>query len=483
MKKILLPALCALLAAVLFVGCNNTADPVDTTDPSDVTTDAPVTTEKEKETKAPETEPPETGPVEPGAEFDLIVSDPIIVYQAKEGVQGWGRHQFPNVGYTPDGLIRVSWTDGEDKIGAQNNQFYRRISLNGGKTWIPGTTLDNVPRYVPMSNGKYLTGFVATETKIWSMEGYTSIVDYADGKKMYLVDDFKDDPAMQELTHFAIEEYDPATDTRTVVPATLEWPWATVLRQPDGYIMSISAQVSQHMRPLCAAEDGTLYSVFYGRGLDISASTLEEAKSIRPDADCTYLIASTDCGRTWKIVKQFIPTAEVEAMSVDVEGYSSYFEGLNEPAFKQLSSGRFIMLMRTGHSRTMMYSFSEDAVNWSDPMPFDECGVLPQLLTLDCGVTIATYGRPFLRVRATSDPTGENWQDPVTIELAGGTKPDGQQGRTRSCFYTGMIQLDANTALMVHTDFKYPNKNGIGVRTVMVRRIHIVPKTAAAAAE
>ena len=47
----------------------------------------------------------------------------------------------------------------------------------------------------------------------------------------------------------------------------------------------------------------------------------------------------------------------------------------------------------------------------------------------------------------------------------------------RSCFYTGMIQLDANTAMMVYSDFRYPNKDGLGVRSILTRTIHVVPKS------
>ncbi len=482
MKKLLPVILSAILAALLFVGCNQTVtDPADTTDPVE-TPETPVTTEKEKETKAPETEPLVTGPVEPNGDFELVISEPNVVYQSKQDVQGWGKHQFPFIGYTADGLIRISWQYGEDKVGAQNTT-YRRVSMNGGKSWIPGTSIDNVVTRVPMQNGKELTGFLSKGTTYnLSFDKYTPVFTAEKGlgsASFYLLSDLQEDPTMMDAWVFGIQERDPETGATKTVDATIHWPWATVGHYPNGSTYTVSGKIGQDGKRFLSAADGTLYTCFYTPSLDSSAATLEEAKDCLYQYCSTFVLYSKDFGRNWYVAKQFIPTEETMAMSVDYQEHKSDYEGFTEPYMIETPSGGFFILMRTGGTRTLFWSYSEDGMTWSDPLPFDDFGVLPELLTLDCGVTVASYGRPELRLRATSDPTCQTWQDSVTIPVTS-KDPDPY---ARSCFYTGMIQLDANTAMLVYSDFRYPNKDGLGVRTILTRKIHVVPKTAAAAAE
>ena len=463
----------SLLFALWFVGCNRRSPTADTTDPVE-TTVAPETTKKPAETKAPETEPLATGPVEPYGEFELILSEPNVVYQSKQDVQGWGKHQFPNIGYTADGLIRISWSYGEDKVGAKHNITYRRVSLNGGKTWIPGTDVDSTARTMTMQNGEELVGLMGKgSTYGLSFEKYTPL--YTQGEvSFYLVDDIREDPALKNAYVIGIRVVDPETGKTKTIESELHWPWAVVAHYANGATYTLSGKINQDGRRYLSAADGTLYTCFYTPAPDSSAATLEEAMDCLYQYSSVFVLASKDFGRSWYVVKQFIPTEETMAQSVPYlpEAYSS-FEGFDEPYMIETPAGGFFILMRTGSNRTMFYSTSEDGVNWTEPAPFDGMGVLPQLLTLDCGVTLASYGRPELRVRATSDPTCENWEDPITIPLSSSSI----DYFSRSCFYTGMLQIDANTAMLVYSDFRYPNKDGLGVRSILTRTIHVVPKT------
>ena len=91
---------------------------------------------------------------------------------------------------------------------------------------------------------------------------------------------------------------------------------------------------------------------------------------------------------------------------------------------------------------------------------------MPQLVTLDCGVTIASYGRPIMKMRATSDPTGQKWEKAMTIDIT----VSGQ-----SCHYTDLIAVDEYTALFIYSDFQYPNADGEPVKTILVRTVTVVP--------
>ena len=86
-------------------------------------------------------------------------------------------------------------------------------------------------------------------------------------------------------------------------------------------------------------------------------------------------------------------------------------------------------------------------------------------------VTLASYGRPRLKIRATSDPSGMHWEEPVELPLSDTAETDFWK---RSCFYTGLLSLSDREALLIHSDFRYPNGDGIGVKSILVRKITVV---------
>jgi hypothetical protein len=100
------------------------------------------------------------------------------------------------------------------------------------------------------------------------------------------------------------------------------------------------------------------------------------------------------------------------------------------------------------------------------PQRFDRLGVLPQILSLKCGVTLATYGRPTMRFAATDDPSALRWEEPFDIPVSGGV---GQ-----SCFYNDLFPISDNQALFSYTDFMYPNKDGVPARAVLVRTVTVI---------
>ena len=110
--------------------------------------------------------------------------------------------------------------------------------------------------------------------------------------------------------------------------------------------------------------------------------------------------------------------------------------------------------------------------SWSKPRRFDDIGVFPQLLSLPCGVTLASYGRPSLKIRATSDPCGMEWEDPTEIPLSAPAETDKW---SKSCFYTGLLSLNDTEALLIYSDFRFPNAEGIGVKSILCRRISVIP--------
>ena len=94
-------------------------------------------------------------------------------------------------------------------------------------------------------------------------------------------------------------------------------------------------------------------------------------------------------------------------------------------------------------------------------------------MTLDCGVTLASYGRPGVFLRATDDPHGKVWDAP--IEIVSGIMP-GDTDRPDwlgTCSYTGLLPLDECTAMLTYSNFRVKDREGKERKCLMVRKIHV----------
>ncbi len=489
MKHFLALILAAVMLAGALTACNTApVEPVDsTTDTTAETT--PAETEPEKDEPAYDEatlKSMEAFEVDCG-DFILQFEAPSLVYSGDPEDTEWGQHTFPGLMKTTDGMIRVGWQYGEDKVGAKNNVSFAKISANGGKSWVPVAGSVNYEQTRLMANGKYFSGFVSagtttefstkdyTPAQQWGKEEYTSYM-------RFFAEDFVNDEAAAEknIINLRAREYDLETKTTTTFDCTLNWPNAPLNQYPGRIIYTVSGFFGLSGANIICTDEGVLYTAIYCGGFDSEAKTREEA-IINEDSfhhSTVYIFESADSGRTWNYISQFIADEELVAESVLVEGTSSGNEGFTEPKMIQMPDGSFFILLRTGSSRTMFCARSTDNCRtWTRPAPFDECGVLPQLLKLDCGVTMASYGRPYLYVRGTADPSGQEWADHVEIPLANDLPA--KDYMKKGCFYTGMLALDEDSFIICYTDFNYPNRNGVPVHSVLTRRVHVVLKDTA----
>jgi len=119
----------------------------------------------------------------------------------------------------------------------------------------------------------------------------------------------------------------------------------------------------------------------------------------------------------------------------------------------------------TGEEELYSAAMSDRAEAAADEMlEINDRGVLPRMLTLDNGVTLASYGRPGLFVRATADPSGLEWEPRVTV-----VEPLEQRADT--CSYSRLLALDERTALLAYSDFNYPDAQGRKRKSLLVRTV------------
>ena len=189
---------------------------------------------------------------------------------------------------------------------------------------------------------------------------------------------------------------------------------------------------------------GGLYFATYTKGF--SAVTGELGM---PEKFNIYVFHSGDCGRTWDWISEVMTTPDLYS-----EEYS-YAEGLCEPGIARMPDGSHVMLLRMGAMCPSRLVRSTDGCrSWSKPVQFDSCGVMPRLCVLGCGVSLAGYGRPAVFLRATSDPAGLEWEDPIDVGIRWTELLDG------SCCYTSLLPLDDCSALFAYSDFKHPGPDG-----------------------
>ncbi|MBQ8214076.1 MAG: exo-alpha-sialidase, partial [Clostridia bacterium] len=208
-----------------------------------------------------------------------------------------------------------------------------------------------------------------------------------------------------------------------------------------------------------------LYYTVYARGLDPKTGEISEYSQYFS----TFVFCSEDNARTWNLVSRIDVT---DAVLEEAQNYNNGkgFGGLSEATMSLMPDGSIVMLLRTGDNRPCyMVRSTDECKTWSEPVKFDEVGVRPFIVTLDCGVTLASYGRDGLFLRATSDPSGLEWQDHIEIELS---DPQNSTNKKQSCYYTYILPLSENSALLVYSDFHYsPTGEAADAGKSMIGRI------------
>ena len=428
------------------------SNPIDNTTPGETTPEAttPEATTPEETTPAPAT------PAEP-KDFHLEIGDPVVVTQGAVGDNAWGHYQFPGLAYTLDGNIVATWNYTSDTIDDYVNTVRKKVSTDGGLTWSDDASLNTAPDKFQMPNGKYFAGFRSANAHVstWQNE-YQPAVTWGsnNGYKLYFAEDM---PKNEDTTVWG-KEYDPATGKTVEFECTVNWPHASMVEYPDGKLYPMTQWFSLNQDNIII-KNGVMYLAMYTYGFNSYSTSREYASGDFCKYYSTYIFTSEDNGRTWNFLSQLSTLGQ----SID------FSEGLCEPCLNIMPDGSIMILMRSGGNSKPCYwaRSTNKCKTWSVIKKFDDIGVLPQMVTLASGISIATYGRPYMRIRATNDPTGKTWQPAQTFDMYSGKNQS-------SCYYTDLLALDDTHALWIYSDFQYPNADGVPVKSIVVRVITVV---------
>ena len=393
--------------------------------------------------------------------FILNIGDPILIQQGESFADlGWGPYQFPFLYYTNYGSVICTWNTGVDKITGEGENAVQRpssaVSDDGGITWRERTSSDSISYESRslMSNGNYFAGFVGQDAYVAKdLDTSKSLITTYEKKKLFLPSDLVEADVL-DLTYQA-REYDPNTGTVTTFDCTVNWPTQLISVYYNAGNKDYEDNTVHPPQREFALGNGLgdltvedkLYFAMYARGLAPDTLTLGKYS----EYFSVFVFCSEDNARTWNLVSQIDVT---DAVFEEAQSYNSGkgFGGLSEPTMSLMPDGSIVILMRTGDNRPCYLARSTDGCqSWSDPVKFDEVGVRPFIVTLECGISLASYGRDGLFIRATSDPSGLEWQEHIEITLSEPTTA----GQKQSCYYTYILPLSENSALLVYSDFHY----------------------------
>jgi hypothetical protein len=388
------------------------------------------------------------------AKVEIVLGDPVVISQAPPEVRGWGPWQFPHADRLADGRIHVDYHIDADSAKAYGKAVGHAYSKDHGKTWIlakdeegaGGLLLPNGDRLRPFAQESIAAETLSLGKPVHVQRG-SYPVDYA----LYPV--AKLPPQLRGYRMLRL-----AKGGRAWSP---EFPKVSI---PDEFAVVTEGVFAfqsfdrgmMHMR---VAPDKSLIGATYSmrRMPEVDRAKLGEYRW------GTVFLRSTDHGRTWSTLGEipFQPDTAADPSWAKRDGFT-------EPDIAFLPDGSYFCLIRTldGVGIGPMYSSrsTDQGKTWTKPVVFDDTGVWPVLHSLKNGVTLASYGRPGLYIRAAGDPAAQTWGARVTV-----VPPQGLMQET--CSYADWITLDDQTALLVYTDFHWPDAKGVKRKTVLARTV------------
>ena len=376
----------------------------------------------------------------------LTLGAPVVVSQGPPDVHGWGPWQFPAIERLADGRLHVSFHIEADSAKAYGLPVGHAVSSDDGAAWqsIPGIPPGSG---IPCANGDRLRAIALRSLPLSGLAMPEPVASfkhsYGSTFILYKAADLPRDlqagwrfarvPAASSASSEETAHMNIANELRFAAEGVLAFPWMWRMR---------------------CAPDGSLWGLMYG------FVAARDSGAVKGSAQ---FLRSTDNGHTWNVQSEIFYHGDP-----DGDPKWDIWDGFGEPNVGFLPDGSLICLLRTtdGHGIGPLYSAHshDNGKTWTAPRVFDDRGVWPAIVELKNGVTLASYGRTGLFVRASSDPAGRVWADKVAV-----VEPLAYQ--TDTCSYSDMIVLDDHTALIAYSNFTWPNHEGQLCKTIMVRTI------------
>ncbi len=410
----------------------------------------------------------------------LTLNDPIIVAQAPVELDraggAWGRWQFPYLRRLCDGRLHVSFSVEPDSYESFGKPMGHAYSDDDGRTWRLDTPKvgHDAEDGLLLPNGDRLQPMVRPARRAEEFDLPDSVCNYVCSwgypRSFYRAEDLP--PELNEWRFRRLAAGNRAWVEEVAlmrIPDELRFVAQEDARGATPGVTGIE-QVRRGALPtpflwgkMRVAPDGSLWAVTYDARMQNGMPRY-----------APLFLCSLDQGHTWDTLGEILYAGDPDA-----DPFAEKREGFTEPDYNFRPDGSVICLMRTsdgnGHGPLYLARSTDGARTWSKPVAFDlafDGGKMPQLLTLDNGITLASYGQSggpgYIAVRATTDPAGLDWQPPVHAHFS-----PLAPGGWNSCGHTEMVALGPNRALLVYSDFNCRDAEGRPRKTILVRVIEM----------
>ena len=392
----------------------------------------------------------------------LLMEEPVVARwgETMEEV-GWGPWQYPTLSKADDGTIVLSCGSGADSSTSFGKELNWAVSTDDGRSWSVADPSVKIHSGTRLADGRIIRNPALAITPVPEEKLPEPIAIHPIQGKVFLLDDVREFLDGQWVLTRTTK--DGGIET---LKSPIDWPYYATTYQHESLLTPF---IFGRLR---LAPDGAVWGCHYG----IIPSP--ENGGYSPYYNAFYL-RSGDNGESWQL-ESWIP------YTPDIREFSGAFtdaEGFCEADVAFLQDGSMVSLLRSGSTTPSYISRSFDGgKTWEKPEIFDKCGVWPCLLVLDCGVTVAGYGRPGFFLRATEDPEVRRWEDPIALipyadrsgEANVPPEKPGDDWNFGTCSYCDMIALGEDEFLLAYSDFYYPDETGLKRKAVLTRRIKVV---------
>lgn len=384
--------------------------------------------------------------------MEVELGEPVIVAEADRELP-WGFFNFPSIRRAVSGQMSVSWSMSPDNAESygQATTGNSAVSSDEGKTW---TRVERAPTGggIVLSNGDRITITTPTAIPLADLDLPPVLATMQDGSNYNRL--------------FRIYEYDK-------LPAQLQGTYQARIKK--GTTSWVAERGTLDHPNLARYADGDLFPVVWWGDMEELSDGIYRATyptyEIKPgggiDASGVTLYKSTDFGLTW--VKQGNIPYQPDLM-LDPNGSKRKAFGWTEPAFVALKNGTFLSVLRTqdeyGESPMYVSTSTNKGVSWTTPKVFTGAGVLPRLLELDNGIVALASGRPGVQLRFMLNDNPNDWSEPFEML-------PWVPNEVFSCGYTQFLQVDANSFLVVYSDFWHRTPEGERRKAIKVRKVTV----------
>jgi hypothetical protein len=382
------------------------------------------------------------------------LAPPVMVALSAPDEKGWGQHQFPTLSKLPDGRLWLTYNTSADRDDEYGHPGPAYVSDDAGQTWQKATPADPLLAIShsvisPVGEGEFLCAPMSPSLPIekeqislpepaGKFNCYGEVLQYRLADLPTPVSDFVGNiPALRWN------------------PARQEWVREIVAWDKEDALLRTRKDAFVFSRPyidngLVPVGKRLLYASYHLAHLLPDGSL--------PKSYTCWCMASDDRGRTWR---------RLGLIDYDTAGDSIR----GEPTLVETAPGELACLIRTTdhRQRPLLITHSRDGgASWEPSRELFPFGVMPQLLRLDNGVVVASFGRPGVQLAFAQDAAARNWSEMLPMVAGESAKP-----ADHSCGYTRMVALDQNSFLIAYSDFKVQNDEGQTCKAIVVRRVEV----------